>query len=134
MVKTTMIWTIGRMSHFRFGDSYIQTVKAGAFEWKLTFYPKGLTDPEYARYALHESVTYCDQDHLRILFGLILPFTASTLQTWTVSVRKEMPSCKRQYPSSSLGPQMNQQLIWHLRAQVSSQINLLSLLLLKAAR
>ena len=58
MIKTSIIWTVGRLSHFRFGEAYTQTVKAGAFEWKLTFYPKGLTDPEYARYAERVKIIY----------------------------------------------------------------------------
>ena len=100
IVKTSVIWTVGCLSHFRFGDSYEQTIKAGAFAWKLTFYPKGLTDPGYARfftetrpfvfakllqiYMIYEMKYSCSS-----LRGLDLPTAAFTSPTSTASESKE---------------------------------------------
>ena len=45
---TKVVWTVGRVGQFSLGKVYTQTVKTGPYEWRLSFYPKGLTDAEWA--------------------------------------------------------------------------------------
>lgn len=58
---TVFTWTVGRFKEISFGDEITSAlVTAGGVDWKLTLYPKGLTDPDWA--SLYVTNNMCDLD------------------------------------------------------------------------
>jgi len=47
--RTAFTWTVGRVKKCSFGDSIKSSeIKAGGKSWKVVYFPKGFTDPDYA--------------------------------------------------------------------------------------
>mmetsp|Transcript_42211 Transcript_42211/g.99025 ORF Transcript_42211/g.99025 Transcript_42211/m.99025 type:complete len:894 (+) Transcript_42211:165-2846(+) len=59
--KTEFTWTVGRVKKCSFGDSIkSSTIKSGGQLWKVVYFPKGFTDPDYA--SLYVTNVDCELD------------------------------------------------------------------------
>eukprot|EP00282_Hemiselmis_andersenii_P029294 CAMPEP_0169469784 /NCGR_PEP_ID=MMETSP1042-20121227/23664_1 /TAXON_ID=464988 /ORGANISM="Hemiselmis andersenii, Strain CCMP1180" /LENGTH=157 /DNA_ID=CAMNT_0009583283 /DNA_START=144 /DNA_END=613 /DNA_ORIENTATION=- len=59
--RTTFTWCVGRVKPLSFGDPvYSKPVRAGGSEWKMVYFPKGFTDPDYA--SVYATSIKCELD------------------------------------------------------------------------